>query len=187
MKVITIGRNPGNNVVISDPNVSKNHCQIIQDDYGRFSLVDNNSTNGTFVNGQRRQGQISLQPTDVIRIGNTTLPWNSYFAGNTVGGSTVIGPQAPIYMPPAGNPPKMPSTYLWQAIVVTILCCLPFGIAAIVNASRVQSRFLNGDYTGAEAASRNARDWSIWALVTGIVGSIIYLIYYIAVIGATFM
>jgi hypothetical protein len=191
MKIITIGRNPGNNVVINDPLVGRNHCQIIQDDYGNFSLVDNNSTNGTFVNGQRRQGQVRLNPSDIVRIGNTTLPWMSYFPGGSGGsggsgdtvidGGTVGGKDA--YTPP----PTIPPTYLWQSIVVTILCCLPFGIPAIVNASRVQERFLKGDYAGAEKASSNAKTWAIVSLVAGIIGLIISIIYYTVVGTAIFM
>jgi hypothetical protein len=79
MEVITIGRNPGNNVVISDPLVSRHHLQIIQDDYGNFRLADFGSKNGTFVNERRIAGEVRLNPGDKIRIGNTALPWNSYF------------------------------------------------------------------------------------------------------------
>ncbi|MDR1594876.1 MAG: CD225/dispanin family protein [Prevotellaceae bacterium] len=189
MKVVTIGRNPGNNVVINDPLVGRNHCQIIQDDYGKFSLVDNNSTNGTFVNGQRRQGQICLNPSDIVRIGNTNLPWMSYFAGSTVGGgATMISPGGGGggYSPPP-PPQTMPPTYLWQSIVVTILCCWPFGIPAIVNASRVQKRFMEGNYSGAEQASSSAKTWSIVSLVLGIIILIIYIIYYVIVGAAMFM
>lgn len=79
MIVITVGRGSGNDVVINDPLVSRTHCQIVQDDSGRFKLVDLNSRNGTFVNGTRQYGPTSLNKTDIIRIGNTTLPWLSYF------------------------------------------------------------------------------------------------------------
>jgi hypothetical protein len=82
MKVITIGRNPANNVVIDDPRVSRHHLQIIQDDYGNFSVADFGSRNGTFVNGKRVTGEVRLSPGDIILIGNTTLPWNSYFPVN---------------------------------------------------------------------------------------------------------
>ncbi|MDR1552068.1 MAG: FHA domain-containing protein [Prevotellaceae bacterium] len=84
MKVITIGRNPANDIVINDPLVSRHHCQIIQDDYGNFRLADFGSKNGTFVNGQKRNGESYLQQGDIIRIGNTTLPWISYFSWSAV-------------------------------------------------------------------------------------------------------
>ena len=41
-----------NDVVLGDDTVSRYHCRIIQDDTG-YILVDNASTNGTFVNKVR--------------------------------------------------------------------------------------------------------------------------------------
>jgi hypothetical protein len=89
------------------------------------------------------------------------------------------GQQPPVYsgLPgyPAGGPPQQPyggkpiPTYLWQSIVVTVLCCLPAGVVAIVNASRVQSRQQMGDIQGALDASRRARTWCIVSLVVGLV------------------
>lgn len=80
MKIINIGREIGNDIVISDDSfVGRHHLQIIKDDAGVFFVRDLNSTNGTFVNGQRITGEIQINENDIIRIGNTTLPWISYF------------------------------------------------------------------------------------------------------------
>ena len=38
-----------------------------------------------------------------------------------------------------------PKNWLVESILVTVLCCLPFGIAGIVNASKVEVLFLSGD------------------------------------------
>jgi len=81
MKTVIIGRSPDNSIVINDPYASGHHCQITQYDSRNFRLFDNNSKNGTFVNGRKITGEVILQPTDVIKIGNTTLPWQGYFAG----------------------------------------------------------------------------------------------------------
>ena len=94
MRVVTIGRSSNNNIVINDGQVSRNHCQIIQDNHGNFRLIDTNSANGTYVNGVRRQGEVHLNQSDIIRIGNTTLPWQTYFGGNAgtgAGGRTIVG------------------------------------------------------------------------------------------------
>jgi len=37
------------------------------------------------------------------------------------------------------NNQKPPKSWLVESILVTLFCCLPFGIAGIVNASRVES------------------------------------------------
>jgi pSer/pThr/pTyr-binding forkhead associated (FHA) protein len=46
---ITIGRDPGNDVVIEHPSVSARHARVRQTDDGLF-IADLGSTNGTFVN-----------------------------------------------------------------------------------------------------------------------------------------
>lgn len=57
-------------------------------------------------------------------------------------------------------PPAPPKNWLAESILVTIFCCLPFGIVGIVNASQVNSRFASGDYEGALSASREAGKWT---------------------------
>ena len=63
--------------------------------------------------------------------------------------------------------------YLWQSIVVTILCCWPCGIPAIVYAAKVDGLKLQGNINGALEASANAKKWCIisltgWAVLIGI-------------------
>jgi len=63
---------------------------------------------------------------------------------------------------PYGNGrPPLPKTYLALSIIVTLICCLPFGLIGIINASRVESRYNAGNYDGALKASRNAKRWSL--------------------------
>ena len=69
-------------------------------------------------------------------------------------------PQAPVQTPP--------KTWLVESILATLFCCLPFGIAGIVNASRVESRFYAGDVEAANRASANAKKWTLWAFGLGI-------------------
>ena len=60
------------------------------------------------------------------------------------------------------------------AIVVTVLCCLPFGIVAIVQAAQVNAKAQAGDIVGAEECARRAKKWSLWGLALGLVGYIAY-------------
>jgi len=69
------------------------------------------------------------------------------------------------YFPP---PPDVPN-YLVQSILVTLCCCLPLGIVALVYSAQVNSKLVAGDVAGAQAASKSAKTWSIIALVAGIV------------------
>lgn len=64
---ITIGRQPGNTIVLADDSVSRNHARIAAE-RGQAIVTDLNSTNGTFVNGERVHGQQSLRPGDRVEI-----------------------------------------------------------------------------------------------------------------------
>ena len=56
--------------------------------------------------------------------------------------------------------PEQIPNYLVQAILVTIFCCLPFGIVSIVYAAQVNGKLVAGDITGARQASTNAKTWA---------------------------
>lgn len=68
------------------------------------------------------------------------------------------------------------SNYLVQAILVTIFCCLPFGIPAIVFAAQVNTKVASGDYNGAIKSSRQAKMWCWISFGVGLGISLIYLL-----------
>jgi Nif-specific regulatory protein len=68
---LRIGRDPSNTVCIRNGTVSLRHCRIDCDDQ-RFLLVDEESTNGTFVNGECIQKKY-LEHGDEIRVAGTTF------------------------------------------------------------------------------------------------------------------
>lgn len=73
---------------------------------------------------------------------------------------------------PMGPGVDIPS-YLAQAILTTLCCCLPFGIVAIVFAAQVKSKISVGDYEGARRSSDSARMWCWIAFGLGLVSNII--------------
>lgn len=79
MKVLTIGRNQNNDVIIADPTVSDYHLQLVIYDNGEIKAIDLNSTNGTYVNGRKIQHEIYVKEDDVIYIGHSVLPLRPYF------------------------------------------------------------------------------------------------------------
>lgn len=87
---------------------------------------------------------------------------------------------APAYAPGAYGqqmaPPPCPKTWLVESILVTILCCLPFGVAGIVKASQVESLYGRGDYAGAERASREAGKWTKIGFFISLICSAAYLL-----------
>ncbi len=86
--LVKIGRQPGNQIVLDDPLVSKQHAQIELQE-GIYILTDTNSTNGTFLNDMRITDPRALKDGDIIRIGNTTLRFELQPAGSATGTSNL--------------------------------------------------------------------------------------------------
>jgi pSer/pThr/pTyr-binding forkhead associated (FHA) protein len=75
----TIGRTAENNIVLSYSNVSHNHARLVKDANGQITIIDNNSTNGTYVNGQRITSAV-LHHGDSVMIANQyPLQWETAF------------------------------------------------------------------------------------------------------------
>ena len=67
---LVIGRENGSEVRIEDNFASGRHARVF-DHEGLAYVEDMRSTNGTYVNGRRIEGQEPLQADDRIRIGDT--------------------------------------------------------------------------------------------------------------------
>lgn len=79
MKLVKIGRSDENDIVLkNDLNISRNHCEIFQDDEGNIFLTDLESANGCFVNGKKVNGSLLLNTNDIVKLGTTVLPWKDY-------------------------------------------------------------------------------------------------------------
>jgi pSer/pThr/pTyr-binding forkhead associated (FHA) protein len=66
----TVGRDPGNDIILRDPKVSRHHAEIVFE-RGFFVLHDLASANGTYVNG-RRIRVAPLTHGAKLRLGNST-------------------------------------------------------------------------------------------------------------------
>jgi hypothetical protein len=95
-------------------------------------------------------------------------------------GSVVNSPYCPPSTAPAQVSGVLIPNYLWQSIVVTILCCWPLGIPAIVYAAKVDGLKAVGDIQGAMSASNSAKTWCWIALGSWGVIVVIYLIFAVA-------
>jgi pilus assembly protein CpaF len=69
---ISIGRAGQNDIVLANSRVSSTHARVVEGESG-ITLVDNNSTNGTFVNGTLARGPVIVEPGDAVEIGAFTL------------------------------------------------------------------------------------------------------------------
>ena len=75
-----------------------------------------------------------------------------------------------------------PETHLAKSIILTVLCCWPFGIPAIVNAAGVENAFHSGNYNLAVEKSQKAAKWCNTTLVVGIIFWVIYIIVIIVLV-----
>lgn len=75
-----IGRSPSCDIVINDQSVSRSHAELVIEG-NTVSIRDLGSSNGTFINGSRIEGTHYLNGFDILKVGNSLLPWKNYLAG----------------------------------------------------------------------------------------------------------
>ncbi|BAJ63437.1 FHA domain-containing protein [Anaerolinea thermophila] len=131
---ISLGRDLTNDLVVSDPEVSRHHARLYLQG-NTYVLEDLGSTNGTFVNGIRLTGPYPLRPGESISLGERVVflyevvdedatvvtPASRIPAGGElypqVGVSPSVGkaqssvPSRPRYTAPLGSTPVAPVEY----------------------------------------------------------------------------
>jgi VWFA-related protein len=75
---MNIGRAPDNQIVLTDPTVSRHHAWIREQE-GSFLVFDIGSANGTFVNGERVEAPRMLENGDTVRFGEVDLVFTKLF------------------------------------------------------------------------------------------------------------
>ncbi|MEW6717697.1 MAG: FHA domain-containing protein [Chloroflexota bacterium] len=143
---LSVGRETGNDITISDAEISRRHALLTRQPDGRYALEDLGSTNGTFVNGKR------LTTTHILRAGDTVM-----FGGNvslTVEGAVfdqeatmVSAPEPavreprvrpPVAAPPPPPPPpeavegpekkRFPTWLMVGCGILLVVCCIVGGV-----------------------------------------------------------
>ncbi len=87
--------------------------------------------------------------------------------------------------PPAGGSATVPN-YLVPAII-SIFCCWPLAIPAIIFAVQVNNKVTAGDIAGAQDASKKAKMFSFIAIGLGLVGIICYVLIFLVFGGLSMM
>lgn len=150
-----------------------------------------------YIQDRQQIGPVSLQ--ELIRAGITldTQIWTSGMsdwqpARNVPQVASLLNPPIPTSgasspytnshqtYTPSGAPSQMstepcPPTYLIWSILVTLFCCWPLGIPAIINASQVESAYNKGEIELAKKRSKNALNYLIASAIIGVVASLAYL------------
>ncbi|HEY0159812.1 MAG TPA: FHA domain-containing protein [Thermoanaerobaculia bacterium] len=93
----TLGRDPGNDIILRDPKVSRHHAEIVFE-RGFFVLHDLASANGTYVNGKR----IRVAPLTHgarLRMGNTYGRFSEELPTESEATPMAAGPAEPFDQP----------------------------------------------------------------------------------------
>ena len=115
---ITIGRVPGNDIVLPGNNVSKRHSRVVRQG-DRFYVVDLKSTNGTYLNGRRIMTPSPLGAGDKIFVGNfvVVLDGDAGVIGEGEGSEVPMEAASlvepfPLDDPPESQPPPPPDSHM---------------------------------------------------------------------------
>ena len=84
--------------------------------------------------------------------------------------------------PPAGGGSAPVPNYMVPAII-SIFCCWPLAIAAIIFAVQVNNKVQAGDIAGAQDASKKAKMFSFIAIGLGLLGVLCYIIMMVLGVG----
>jgi len=106
--VVNIGRADYNDLVLPDESVSTTHAKL-QRREGVWILVDLDSTNGTFIDGDQIKGEAPLVPGATVRLGDVSLVFEPTDDGADVtkGGGTRVMEQM-VMSSPRPAPPRSP-------------------------------------------------------------------------------
>jgi len=124
MQIIKIGKASSNEIYKDfkdDPTVSRNHCEIFVDDEGNNFLTDLDSTNGTFVNGNKISEPVQLGRFDIVRAGNSLVKWKEYLMDEDQAIYDIDETSAEYDNPDENISPIKKKNYWWLIIVIIVL------------------------------------------------------------------
>jgi membrane associated rhomboid family serine protease len=156
---IEIGKLPGSHVHITGQRVSRLHCRLKRLDFGpsRWTIEDNHSTNGLFVNGQRVSGH-ELKDGDVVQVGEYALRYASDAA------RPAVVPGVPVKAIPVGGP-TCPSCE--RPLYDGALICTDCGIYVHSGRPLVTARGIDQDRV--DEVAREAIWLPSWLLLMGFI------------------
>jgi len=71
--LVTLGRDPANDITIDDPEVSRFHLRLTRRTDSFYMVEDVGSTNGTFIQNRRMEQPYALKPGTSMRLGDSVI------------------------------------------------------------------------------------------------------------------
>src|SRR3974390_2980881 len=108
----TIGRVEDNIFQVAEPSVSSHHCEILLQ--GNDVIVrDLNSTNGTFINGEK-VSESPLKPGQILRLGQIEMRLETGEGGAPIPSGAAASAPAPAPAPSGTTGKKLDQTLVMQ-------------------------------------------------------------------------
>jgi transcriptional regulator with GAF, ATPase, and Fis domain len=133
---LILGRDPSNQVEVSDPAVSRKHCSVSEVSVGVFEIADLDSRHGTFVN-ERQVSRKTLEHGDRIRIGSSEFVFltapedNAALLTSRPGSHAATAELKTMSLDPSG----LPTDDSWIGRMARDLAAF-FKIANVINSTR---------------------------------------------------
>lgn len=167
MQELTIGRSPDNSIIINDNSVSRRHATLIISQ-NEFSVKDLGSANGTFVNGMRVAGVSRLQTNDILKVGNSVVPWMNYIKMGGHESHIPVNSSSPNAQIQQESKIKLQNStaalvtgiiglvLIWLPIIsiagiVLNIIAIVLGSGAVSNYKRNQNKYTEGSFKNAKA------------------------------------
>lgn len=139
-----------------------------------------------YTDGKERFGPFTVDQLKDRNISESTLVWKDglpdWVPARNLSDLEGLFVNTPPIPPPVNaqyiNPSMLvpPKTWLIESVLVTLFCCLPFGIVGIVNATKVETLWYSGQHEAALKASQDAAKWVKIAAITGFAIAFFYIL-----------
>lgn len=124
-----VGRGEYNDVIVVDESVSDAHAKILRRE-GSWRIVDMESTNGTYINGERISGEVPLDDGALVRFGGVKMSFHVAGGASGTEGQTrvVVGikgrdpargdarVRAPALEKREDEPARKPAVLVWAVV-----------------------------------------------------------------------
>lgn len=84
-----IGRGKDNELILDDASISRRHAEMHRNSTGGFEIIDMNSMNGVYVNGEKI-GRAKLQEGDEVEVGDVVLKFSLFAPDHSEEESTIM-------------------------------------------------------------------------------------------------
>jgi hypothetical protein len=133
-----------------------------------------------YLDGSEKLGPFTLEELKAQNIQRSTKIWHHPWPGWKPAWQIPELAEHLRGLPPEvqeANFSQPPKNWLLESILVTILCCMPFGVVGIVYASKVETLFYAGRLEESERASKQAKLFTLIGFFICIALAFFYIVF----------